>query len=132
MKKETWYKIFEELEEFVVEEEEAEEEEEVTFAPLRIHRAELYLDQEELVKERVQKYNVTAEELEAVKKAAEAVHTYRRTKSVDKTAMDIMEELTDDVERQLKLLNIVIPLARTFTVSEKERKQHSYYDRRKG
>lgn len=127
------FEIFAELDEFweELEEEESEDDTEY-FVPGKVYRAELYLNQEELVKERISKYNVTKEELTAIQEAASAVHQYRREGKVEKNAMEFIEEVAPgDVKRQVRLLNIVIPLARTFKVSAEEKKQHSYYDRRK-
>lgn len=127
------FEIFGELDDYLEELEEARGEDETeTFVPERVYRPELYLNQEELVRERISKYRVTLEELEAVQKAAHAVHTYRKEGKVDKPAISYIEEVAPgDEKRQVTLLNIVVPLARTFKVSKQEKAEHTYYARGK-
>jgi len=80
--------------------------------PKRRTSPEVDMDQEELVAARLQTLTATQEEREACENAALAVIEYRQTGEVVTSAMEIIEEVCSDPRRQVKLLNVVIPLAR--------------------
>ena len=78
----------------------------------KIYTPELYLSQKELAYSRLEKIEATEAERIAVVLAARAVITYRRDKSVKKTADEIITEVCEDQVRQVRLLNAVMPMAR--------------------
>lgn len=79
----------------------------------RKFRAEMYLNQEELAYKRLEDLEATEAERIAVVLAARAVITYRRDGTVLVTADSIISEVCpNSIARQIKLLNVVVPMAR--------------------
>ena len=85
---------------------------EVTVAT-KVFRPEVCLDQEELVRKRLADLDATEAERIACELGALACVEYKRLGSVEKTAMDYIDEVTDDQVRCVRLLNVVIPRARS-------------------
>lgn len=83
----------------------------------RKHRAELYLNQEELYKTRLDRMNATDAERIAAEQGAYAVIEYRTNGKVAKTAMEYVEEVipvadNKGIKRRVALCNVIVPWAR--------------------
>ena len=79
------------------------------------YRADLYLDPTELAEKRMTLLEVTTEERVAIEAAALSVVEYAATGNVTRTAMDIIDSVTSDEKRCVRLLNVVLPLSRSMS-----------------